>query len=71
MFVEGSSRRLLYMDGYKMWNAMFSSPGFLPEALHSIAGGNNFVVFILFVKMTKLYLNVITRSSLLISGFYY
>ena len=59
------------MDGYKMWNATFSSLGFLPEALHSITGGNNFVVFILSVKMTKLYLNVITRSPLLILGLYY
>ena len=59
------------MDGYKMWNATFSSPGFLPEALHSVVGGNNFVVFILFVKMTKLYLNVITISPLLISEFYH
>jgi len=59
------------MDDYKMWNATFSSPGFLPEALHLVAGGNNFVIFILSVKMTKLYLNVITRSPLLILGFYH
>jgi len=59
------------MDRYKMWNATFSSPGFLPEVLHMVAGGNNFVVFILSVTMKILYLNVITRSPLLISGFYY
>jgi len=71
MFVEGGSRRLLYMNQYKMWNATFSSPGFLPEALHLVEGGNIFFVFILSMKMTKLYLNVIRRSPLLISGFYH